>query len=244
MAKVMHDSPVPLWRLFIRMGGWFSLILFGVVPIFTAISESEHRLAVRFEAEGVWGEARVTDKYRHETTDSDGDTVITHTVELLFRTATGTRMQVSRDVSRSQYNRTEVGADIPLRYLPSEPDLFQLSADENESASSITRYFALLDGLVALVTFWFPARKAVAAVRARRYGQRETAWVTGKRRTSTKVNDEYRYRLTWREASGREGESLNHKLRDLRDFAPDDEIIVYQGIGRAWWEGDIGPRAG
>ena len=75
-------------------------------------------------------------------------------------------------------------------------------------------------------------------------GARETARVTGTKRTNYRVNNRYRYRLTWEEQSGRHGESLAYKEHHLTPYQPGQEITVYQGIKRAWWSGDVGERPG
>ena len=80
------------------------------------------------------------------------------------------------------------------------------------------------------------------AGRARRYGAREVAHVTEVVRTNFKVNGRPRYRLVWRDEAGREGKSLLRKPGDLEAYRNGDPVVIYQGLKRPWWAGDIGDR--
>lgn len=244
MTKVADDKPVPLWRLFWRMGGWVTLIFLAIFLLMTLFSQLSLKLAERFDAEGRETAADLLDKYERVTTDSDGDRETTYYFVLRFETQTGKTVSVTDTVGSGTFYRTEVGDRVPVWYLESEPETIELSRGENRTASMVTRWIALVFGIAALVAMWFPGRWAVAAVRARRYGARETARITGTKRTGYQVNNRYRYRLTWREQSGRIGESLAYKEHQLEPFRPGDEITVYQGIQRAWWSGDVGERPG
>ncbi|MGP6085564.1 hypothetical protein [Antarctobacter jejuensis] len=242
MATIADDKPVPLWRLFWRMGGWITLIFLVVLLVLTIISQSTLSLANRFDAEGRETAADLVDKRREVTTDSDGDEEITYYFDLRFETLEGDLVVVSRSVGSSEYHKREIGDRIPIWYLQSQPGTTELTRGENRSTSTVTRWIALIFGIGALIAIWIPGRKAVAAVRARRYGAREAAEILGTKCTNIKVNNRYRYRLTWKEQSGRVGESLAYKEEQLEGFRPGETITVYQGIQRAWWSGDVGER--
>ncbi|WP_323769098.1 DUF3592 domain-containing protein [Antarctobacter sp.] len=244
MAKVAGDTPVPLWRLFWRMGGWITLIFLVFLGFMTLFSVLSLNLANRFDSEGRETAAEVLDKYKTVTTDSDGDRETTYYFVLQYDTQRGDTVEITRSVGTDIYWRTDPGERIPVWYLESEPDRIEVSRGENRSASVITQWIALVFGIAALVAMWFPARWAVAAVRARRYGARETAQITGTKATNYRVNNRHRYRLTWKEQSGRIGESLAYKEEQLDGYRPGDKITVYQGIKRAWWSGDVGERPG
>ncbi|SMX36026.1 DUF3592 domain-containing protein [Maliponia aquimaris] len=242
MAKVAGSDPVPVWRLFWRMGGWVMLIFVVIVLVLTMVSQSTLSLAQRFDVEGRETTAEVTDKYERVSTDSDGDREVTYYFELRFDTQRGDTVGVTRSVGSSTYNDAAVGDRVPIWYLNSEPGTIELSRGENRTTSIVTRWIALGFGALMLAALWVPGRKAVAAARARRYGRRETAVVTGLKQTSYRVNNRHRYRLTWREDSGRIGESLAYKEDALDGYKPGDKITIYQGIQRAWWSGDVGER--
>ncbi len=242
MANVADDKPVPLWRLFWRMGGWITLIFLLFLMILTFVSQATLSLAHRFDAEGRETAADLLDKRQVETTDSDGDREVTYYFDLRFETYEGEWVEVSRSVGSREYRAREIGDRIPIWYLQSQPGTTELDRGENRSTSTVTRWIALVFGIGALVAMWFPARWAVAAVRARRYGTRENAEVLGTKTTRYQINNRYRYRLTWKEKSGRVGESLAYKEEKLSGFQPGSKITVYQGIKRAWWTGDVGER--
>ncbi|MDJ0822090.1 MAG: DUF3592 domain-containing protein [Paracoccaceae bacterium] len=242
MAKQIAQSPVPLWRLFLRMGGWISLIFLAPLLVLTFISAETLSIANRFDTEGRETTALLADKYYRESRDSDGDVTITYYLVLDFETRRGETMEVHRTVGKSDYNRLVQGDSMPIWYLESEPDRTEITRGQYRSGSAIAQYFALGIGLIFLTAFWYTGRNAVAAVRARRYGARESATVTGIKPTSITVGNERLYRLHWREASGRVGQSMVFRPSVLAGFASGDTITVYQGIKRAWWEGDVGPR--
>lgn len=242
MTRIVTGQPVPYWKLFLRMGGWIPALVFFFATGVTAISHVELRLAERFEAEGRNATAIVQDRYSRETTDSDGDRHTSYYLVLTFTTRAGTPVEVTDSVSHGTYDRSPPGSEIDIRYLESDPTRIESRVGETRSAAQILQGIALVFGVAALVVLWITGRRAVAAVRARRYGLREMAVVTGHKRTFWRVNNQPRYRLTWREASGRTGVSLAHRYEDLNDIEPGSEIAVYQGLTRAWWAGDVGER--
>ena len=235
--------PVPLWRLFFRMGGWISLMLFLPALILIFVSLSELTLAERFEIEGRETVARITDKYLTESTDSDGDRTVTYYLVMEFTTRRSEEIGVARTVSRAEFNRAQVGQTRPIWYLDSEPTETELVPGENRTDSRVAHVIAWLFGAGALAGLWYWGSRAVAAVRARKYGARLQAVVVDHAASNIKVNNEPRYRLVWRLPDGSTGESLIHRHAYLRETAPrGSEITVYQGLKRSWWAGDVGDR--
>lgn len=243
MADLAKD-PVSVWRLFLRMGGWFAVAFAVPLIILTLISSWQLGVAERFELEGRETLATVSDKYFTESTDSDGDRSVDYYLVLDFVTDRGEEIQINRSVSSGQYNRGQIGSTLPIWYLETEPHRTELRKGEHKSGSRIAQVIGLIFGALTLGFGWYAGRWSVAAVRARRYGTREMATVTGLKRTNVRVNKKSRYRLTWRESSGREGESMMHKRADVAQFPIGSEVLIYQGIKRAWWVGDVGERPG
>ncbi|MDA7429431.1 DUF3592 domain-containing protein [Primorskyibacter aestuariivivens] len=243
MTKIATDSPVSLWRLFFRMGGWLVFVFLLPLIVLTVISHSQLKLAERFETEGRETVATVTGKYYRESTDSDGDRTITYYLNLKFVTDAGETVEISRSVGRASYNAAQDGDEMPIWYLESEPDQTELQRGETRTGSRVAQIIGLVFGLLTLGALWFTGGRAVAAMRARKYGAEEPATVTGHERTAMRVNNKPRYRLTWREKNGRKGKSMMHKLDDIEAFPVGSEITVYQGIKRAWWSGDVGRRS-
>ena len=243
MARQIATSPVSLFSLFWRMGGWISLIFLAIFAILTLISLSAYHTAARFETEGLRTTAEVTDRYFRESRDSDGDRTVTYYLVLDYTTQAGQDMNVHRSVGSSLYNRTQVGAVMPVWYLASEPDRLELSQGETHTGAVVAQIIGLVFAVAFLIGLWFWGGRAVAAPRARRYGAREHVTVTGVEPSSVTVNKQRLYRVHWREASGRTGQSMLYRPDALAQIGRGTEITVYQGIKRAWWEGDVGPRA-
>lgn len=243
-ARLAGADPVSFVRLFHRMGGWIAYIPLLLCLLITLASAMSLALARQFDAEGREAVGEVRFKEVVIGTDSDGDETRDYYLTLDFETRAGAAITVERSVGRAFYRATDIGDDLPLWYLESRPERIELERGENRRTSNVTQVMALVFGLGTLVAFWIPARWTVAAVRARRYGALEQAEVTGVEATSWTVNDKPRYRLVWREASGREGKSLAYKRQVLEGFGPGAQIEVYQGLKQAWWIRDVGPRAG
>ncbi|WP_425098238.1 hypothetical protein [Tropicibacter sp. S64] len=242
MAQPSFDRPVPFWRLYLRFGGWFSIAFFVMMVAPTIGSHFAHGLADRFEAEGRETVAKVLDKYWTESTDSDGDRTITHWFTLAYRTNAGRDMQIDDIVSSSLYDAIDIGGRLPILYLDSDPARIETSFGANRTAGVVMQVIALVFGALTLGALWFSGRRAVAAIRARRYGRTERVAVGELYQTAVSVNGKRRYRLKWREANGREGYSLMYPKDALLPFPPGHRITIYHGLKRAFWEGDVGPR--
>ena len=242
MQVVIPETPVPLWRLFLRMGGWVVLIAGVILLVVTLISWSSLRMAQRFETEGRPATAIVTEKYQREGRDSDGNRTVTYYLTLDYTTARGERISLNRTVNSGEYRRASEGERFDLLYLASEPRKTELTPGHYRKGAQVGQIVGLVVGLIWLGALWLVGGWAVAAVRARRYGQREEAQVVELRRTSIRVNNRPRYRVIWRDAAGREGRSLLRKWRDIEGLQVGDTVPIYHGVKRSWWAGDVGER--
>ncbi|MFW2543611.1 hypothetical protein ACN2XU_13270 [Primorskyibacter sp. 2E107] len=242
MAKPSFHKPVPFWRLYLRLGGWFSVAFFVVLALLTVGSTLAHGLAERFETEGRKTQAEVLNKYITESTDSDGATTYTRWFALAYTTNTGADFEVDRSVSTALFETTQIGGFIPIRYLETEPERIETSEGSNRTAGTVMQIMGLVDGLLFLGAMWYSGRRAVAAVRARRYGKQESVKVEELHTTAVRINGKRRYRLKWRDGMGRTGYSLMYPKDQLLRFPPGHPIVVYHGLKKAFWEGDVGPR--
>ncbi|MEC3860443.1 DUF3592 domain-containing protein [Mesobacterium sp. TK19101] len=242
MARLAGNKPVSFFRLFWRMGGWAVLIPLALLLVLTAVSVVSLSTAERFEREGRQTTATVADKYFRENRDSDGDRTVAYFLVLDYTTNAGQTMNVHQSVGSALYNSASPGSTIPVWYLESAPSKIETSQGEHLTAARITQMIGLIFGAGFLGALWYFGRRAVAAVRARRFGIEETAEVLGIERTNTRVNNRYLYRLTWREGSGRTGKSLVYPREQLDHIKPGSNITIYQGLKRAWWAGDVGRR--
>ena len=224
------------------MGGWW-VIITGVMMLFLSLaSSSTLSLAERFEREGRSASATVTSKYTTESRDSDGDVTTTYWFSLEYRTQRGEEITKEATVSGSRYRAASEGAQVELLYLETEPERIEIEIGSNRRISRWTQIFSLIIGIAWLSGLWSVGGWAVAAVRARRYGTRVTATIEEVKRTAVRVNGRARYRLVWKDASGRSGHSLLQKEAQIRTFGPGDQIDVYQGVKYSWWVGDVGER--
>ncbi len=231
--------PVPLWRLFLRLRGWAVLLLFLLSFICTLAARSELILAGRFDTEGILTQATVEDRYHRTVKGPDGRENTTYYLVLTYKTLEDKYHRVTVTVPEPDYRHNREGYFIELRYLDSEPTRVELKRGENRRARWLLQGLGLAFGVVGLVLFWRAGRRAVAAGRARKWGAREPAVVTGLEKVRPGGR---RYRLHWRERSGREGQSLPGRFAHFSGTTVGRPVTVYQGIDRAWWSGDIGDR--
>jgi len=244
MERSFANPPVPLWRLFLRLGGWWVIGLTVLLVVLSFASFGNAVTAARFETEGRAAQAEVTERYLRETTDSDGDRSVTYYLTFAYRTLEGEAIELNRSVPRSVYYDAEVGGTWELRYLASNPRKVELREGDFARGAGALRWFALAVGLVWLGLLWWVGRRSVAAVRARLYGQREEAEVLRHERTSVKVNNRYRYRLVWRVGTEETGRSMPHKEGALAAYPAGSRVVIFHGLKRSYWAGDVGDRAG
>lgn len=242
----MKDQTIPpasLFRLFNRMGGWIVIVLGVMLVLITLVSQLALNTAQRFEAEGVAATATVEEKYTTTSTDSDGDTTTSYWLTFRFVTADKREMTLTETVGTSLYRQVSPGDTFELLYLRSDPERVETSPGSNRAASLYTQISALVFGLLWLVGLWRVGSWAVAAVRARKYGARETVRLTGIERSGVRINNRPRYRLTWKDSQGRAGKSLLQPKDRIRDLSGGDRIDIYRGLKTGWWVGDVGERS-
>lgn len=237
------DPPPSLFRLFLRMGGWFVIIAGVVLLMFSIGSHFALQSAKRFEREGVPAVAEVSEKYSRTSSSSEGGNKTTYYLTFTYVTQDGTGYTDTRSVGTSLWNSVEEGDTFELLYLQSAPQTIETSPGSNRTASGAMQVIALVFGGLWLLGLWKVGGWAVAATRARRYGRREVAKVVKVERTGVRINNRPRFRLVWKDAQGREGRSLLHKAAALEGLGYNDEIGIYQGVKHSWWVGDVGERS-
>lgn len=236
------DPSPSLMQLFLRMGGWVVIVLGGVLVILSLAGQSSLNTAERFEAEGRKATALVVDKYTRESRDPDGDVDINHHLSLQFTTQAGEAIAIEPRVNYTYFNRAAIGEKIRLTYLETAPARIELEAGDFRRGAGVLQTLALFCGLVWLALLWLVGGWAVAAVRARRYGRLDHVQVVQVVPSKITLNGRPRYRLEWRDATGRTGRSLLHEAHDLDGYSANERITVYHGLHRMWWSGDVGFR--
>lgn len=239
-----HDRlpPVSLLRLFLKMGGWVVIIFGAVLLAVTFIAQLSLMTAQRFEREGLPARAMVAERYTTESVDLDGDRSITYWLGLDYVTQAGEEINLLETVNSGEYRRVAVGDEIDILYLQSAPRRVEVTPGSHAQGAKVARIIGLVVGLMWLALLWVVGRWAVEAARARRFGERLEAKVTEVYRTAIRVNNRPRYRLKWKDHSGRTGQSLLRRRADVEHYKPGDAIRVYQGLKRQWWAGDTGDR--
>ncbi len=216
-------------------------MLFLGSALITIAAQSEFNLAERFDSAGSRTHATVEDRYSRTVKGPDGRAQTTYYLVLTYETHEGGYFRTTVTVPEFDYRVNREGYVLALRYLVDEPTRVELNRGENRSSRWILQGISLALGVVALVLFWRAGRRAVAAGRARKWGRRETALVTGLEKHARWLRHN-RYQLHWREQSGRAGESLPGRFARFSGATVGRPVNVYQGIDRAWWSGDIGDR--
>lgn len=228
------------WRLFWKAGGAIPIFLAVVTVIFSLLSSSGLRLAAEMEAKGEVVLGRVIGRETRVERRNDRNERVYY-VTLVYP-ANGEEITKRKKVTGTLFQQMPEGAERKVRYLPDRPQVVEFRIGENQSDSIVMRWLALGLGLATLGAGWFYGRKAVAMVRARRFGPHEQGEVLEIRRKGRGQNSGYM--LIWRDARGEVGESFKTK-RDTRykDFPPGAQIDLFRDArGRAWWSGDVGPR--
>ncbi|WP_120501795.1 DUF3592 domain-containing protein [Roseovarius sp. EL26] len=242
MTGEIGQRPPSVVQLFLKMGGWFVLVLGGLILLISVVGQSNFKTAERFENEGRLAQAEVVKKYTSEHREPDGDIEITYRLVAQFTPTGGDLTKVDRSVPRSFYDDVEEGGRVELLYLPNQPSKVELTRGANRAGATFLSRLSLVLGMIWLVALWVVGRWAVAGVRARRFGTREEALVSEVKQSMITINGRARFRLVWVDAQGREGTSLLHVWDDLAHFKTGDRVMIYHGVKRSWWAGDIGTR--
>jgi len=237
-----RDQPRGWFNLFIRMGGWVALVLGAVLVVLTLISATQEGIADRLDRDGKFSRALVMDKRFTISTDDEGGESYTYYTTFRFKTSVGGGQELERTVHGNFYENTKIGDEHTIRYLRSDPTVFEYELDLYRNNSNIVRWIGLFFGVGGLLTLWFFGLKTNVALIARRDGEKRFAQVTGIAETNVEINEKAQARLVWREEDGQVGESFMRDRMELsRLYKLGDKIVVFRLGEKAFWEGDVGP---
>lgn len=175
----------------------------------------------------------VSRRYVHDEDDNETDYYVSYAF-----TFDGREVRTERSVSRALYDRSEQGVAQEVWFLPETPTRIDLSETEAAQNAAAARWIALVAGLATLGVFWVPARRSVAALRARRYGAQRRAEVLEVRKVGAPFGSR-RYRLLWKDETGAIGQSMRGFKPSFSDLHRGDAVTVYVGATQTWWEGDL-----
>lgn len=240
--KHSRTAPRSFFSLYLRLGGWLSLILGGLLVVLTLISATQLYIADALDRDGKFATAVVLEKRFAVTVDDDGDETTRYYATFRFKdSATGGRDQ-ERSVNRGFYTSTQQGNEVEIRYLRSDPSTFEYEIGQYRRGGTIVRYIGLAFGIAGLVALWVFGRQASDALAARKHGEKRLASVTEIRDTNIRVQNLIQARLIWEEKDGQTGQSLMRDRTELSTlFRAGDQIVVFRLGDKAFWEGDVGP---
>jgi hypothetical protein len=241
ILRVMERKPVRLWHLARRLGLiWVALpLVFSVV--LGGVGLSLWAKSALLAREGVVIEGLVLDKRIERRSTDNGDELI---YILRYEYLPPDRLDpiVKRaNVSRSRYQKTEVGNPIEVTYVWSQPETASIDPRGDRFGAVI---FSLFGAVAALVTgglgWWLIGRK-ISVIRALRAGEVREARVTALRQTNVLVNKVPLFVLDWVDAAGQTGTSLMAGHTKLSRYPVGSVIVVYidPQTGRGWWDVQI-----
>ncbi|WP_299553268.1 DUF3592 domain-containing protein [uncultured Tateyamaria sp.] len=247
--KDYSNGPAPgFWRLWWNAGAFLPLLFllsFGVLGVESARAFFAHR---DFDAHGVETEAEVMFRWvMGQDVKGEGSELDLHSSENLYvvlRYRVGDReFREARNVSPAFFERSLPGSTHRVRYMPGDPSDLQFAIGETWDKVENTQWLVLLAGVASLATFVPTVVLAMAALRARRFGQVELARVGGVQTFTFRGLT--MFTLAFCGADGRDHRSLSSMNRSrYASYPPGVEVEVYRGAkGRLWWVGDVGPRA-
>jgi hypothetical protein len=238
-----RSTPRSWLSLYIRLGGWVSLILAAFLLLMTLFSATQLVIADRLDADGAFATAVVTDRQVRVSTDTDGDESRSYHASFRYKDARFGGQEQTRNVGFDYYSSVAVGDEVTIRYLRSDPATFEYEIGQYRSDGNILRWLALFFGVVGLVLLWRFGRETTEALLVRRDGETRVAQVVEIHETSVRINKRRQARLVWEEPDGQRGESLLHDVEKLSElYRAGDPITVFRLGDAAYWEGDVGPR--
>jgi hypothetical protein len=227
--------PRLIWRLGLV---WLvAPLVFGLLFTYGALTTlSDYRALQR---DGVLGETEVIAREVARQRSSDGDVQLTYYLTHRFRPEGYTQTITTRQrVDRGVYQSVAEGDLMPITYVWNQPE--RNSLDPKRDMFGVV-FFGLVGAVGLLVAFggavWGWGRLA-SARRALLHGEVREARVSDIRKLRHTVNKSARYRVTWQDATGQAGQSLNASPDLALAHGVGDVIVVYVDpvSGRSWWQ--------
>ncbi len=226
--------------IFWRSGGWIALLLIAAgigIGLFNVTSRQAGSLLAS-EGQEVLGE--ITNKARSRNGKS-----YSYRVSYYFPARNDPYSPGLQDVTASFYDGVEVGDEVPVRYLPSDPTISEV--DVGRTATMGWRGLALTIGLLTagIGACGFLLGRSRALIGLREHGEMREATVTShavdpKRKDSAKDQ----MRLVWTDAQGGTGRSRPYDNADKLPPVGDTITVFADPTGKfdAVWEADVGSR--
>ena len=118
-------TPPTFWRLFWKNGGVVPIIMAVFTVVFTVVSYSGLRTAEALQAEGetVWG--KVVERETRIVRRNDRNQRVYYLT--MTYPADGKEIRKRKEVSGPLYQKMQDGHESKVRYLPSDPQVVELS---------------------------------------------------------------------------------------------------------------------
>lgn len=222
---------------FMLRQGWVFALLVAAGLGLGAYEISAHQTVSRFASEGVDAVGQVTQKSDYSGRKGSNRT---YRLSYSFPTPADPYTHGLQSVSEAFYDAQSEGADIVVRYLPSDPAISAVEPDK--IAKGFWLGMAASIGLVlgGIAGGAFAMSRARACVTLRETGEVRSATVTGHQ---TEGKKKAKGHMLWSDASGTVGRTLTAPLSDLLPIGASITIFAdperrLKGV----WEGDIGSR--
>lgn len=230
-------KPRTVWSILWEMEGWLIVIAAVVVLFLTGASVRSHHRANLLESDGVWGDALITSLSQRR---DNGRTK--YKVRIRYK-VDGQFYVNSRSVSHQFYTSNREGAKIPVHYWSEGPDIVEVYEGQVRRAAKSSQTIALIAGAVMLGLIWFKGNGMIRMVKARRHGVRTAATILSVKEGRRKGKPTGRGHVLFRTMEAIEGKSLQRDIDTLNALGVGTEIVVFVWKGKAYWEGDVGPRS-
>ncbi len=239
MTGTTPTRPTITWfRLVKRQALWLPLIPLLIAAVLAGLALAEGRRAERLAVFGIDTVATVTDREVRRS-GSGEDERIEYRLRLRFQPPTGPEVVTWTNVSQPTYQRLAPGTETPLRYLPHDPEVFELELGATETGARVLRWVALGLMVLGLGLAFLLARRLRSLLRAVRHGTVLQARVEAIETIPGGKNRAPRYRLRWVDALGHEGSSDPHPFAALPRVGSVIVVHVDPRTGRGWWTGDF-----
>ncbi|OSQ50763.1 DUF3592 domain-containing protein [Marivita geojedonensis] len=245
MGYAKDKKPLPLWRLFWNMGGYFTLFGAAIVIVTLLIFNEKAKSEQEFALHGEVATAELVRNYttrKRKTTGTVGSKTV-YNFSLRYETVQGMAVSSDRRVERHLFYAYDEGSEFEIKYLPDNPQKTRIGDDDYARSAAEALRIAILLAVITTIISGYVLRQAMAARHARDHGRRETAKVVRVQKTWVRGVKDWQSRLIWMDSSGQEHKSRLYEYDEIKDFEPGQTIAFYRGKKRAWWTGDVGERA-
>lgn len=233
-----------MFKMFMRFNGWIALIPVVLGVGFLVISTTVSGSAGRLDDAGVEVTGTIIDKQELERRGSNNTISTDYIVRYHFPIGDGTLHYDRRAVSSGFFDEVEVGMQVPVRFLPDDPDTNEI---EPGAMSENAFYFMLLGALITLAGgayLFVLLRHSRRAAWIRDNGARTEAVV--EKVVKAGAGSSLTFRFTDGNGAEHSKQSQPGRVWRIEGVAADDRIPVRYDPNapkHAFWERDLGLEA-